>query len=83
MHNYIAQASRVSALFMSGLMLNCVGRPDFVAYDANAPRFFSPHFQRFLYRTPMAAWTVRTESMRRLVEARGEMEIFESLGNRQ
>ena len=42
MHNYIAQASRVSALFMSGLMLNCIGRPDFVAYDANAPRFFSP-----------------------------------------
>ena len=78
-HNYIAQASAISGLFMSGLLLNCIGRPDFVAYDANAPRFFSPHFQRFAYRTPMAAWTVRTDELERLVEARGEMSIFERI----
>lgn len=79
MRNYIAQASRVSGLFMAGLMLNCIGRPDFVAYDANAPRFFSPHFQRFMYRTPMAGWTVRTPEMERLIERRGEMSIFERI----
>jgi len=78
-HNYIAQASAISGLFMSGLMLNFISRPDFVAYDANAPRFFSPHFQRFLYRTPMAGWTIRSEAMARLIEARGEMCIFEQI----
>ena len=79
MHNYIAKASRVSALFMSGLMLNCIGRPDFVAYDANAPRFFAPHLQRFLYRTPMAAWTVRDDRLEQVVQSRREMSIFERI----
>ena len=79
MKGYAAQASRVSALFMSGLLLNCIGRPDFVAYDANAKRFFSPHFQRVLYRTPMAGWTIRSEGMARVIEARGEMIIFEKI----
>ena len=79
MHNYIAKASRVSALFMSGLMLNCIGRPDFVAYDANAPRFFAPHLQRFLYRTPMAAWTVRDDRLEQVVQSSREMSIFERI----
>ena len=79
MHSYIAQASRISGFFMAGLMLNFISRPDFVAYDVNAPRFFSPHFQRFMYRTPMAAWTVRDESTEALVQRRGEMSIFEQI----
>ena len=79
MHNYIAQASRVSGLFMSGLMLNFISRPDFVAYDANAPRFFSPHFQRFMFHTPMAAWTVADEDLAALVDRRREMCIFERI----
>ena len=79
MGNYIAQASRISGLFMAGLMLNCIGRPDFVSYDANAPRFFTHHFQRFFYRTPMAAWTIRTPEMARLIRRRGEICIFERI----
>ena len=79
MSSYIGQAGRLSAFLMAGLMLNCLSRPDFVAYDANAPRFFSPHFQRFVYRTPMAAWTVRDADTARLVERRGEMNIFEKI----
>ena len=78
-HNYIAQASRISGFFMAGLMLNCIGRPDFVSYDAATPRFFSHHFQRFMFRTPMAAWTVRTPELARLIEARGEICIFERI----
>ena len=83
MKHYIAKASRISGLFMSGLLLNCIGRPDFVAYDANAARFFSPHFQRFVYRTPMAGWTVRTPEMEALIEHRGEMSIFENIRPRR
>ena len=80
MREYIADASRLSAFFMSGQLLNCVGRPDFVAYDANAARFFSPHFQRFVFHTPMAAWTVRDARLRELIEKRGEIAIFEGEG---
>ena len=79
MKAYIPKASRISAFFMSGQLLNCVGRPDFVAYDANAARFFSPHFQRFVFRTPMAAWTVRSPGLQQLIEKRGEISIFERI----
>jgi hypothetical protein len=64
---------------MAGLLANCLARPDFVAYNANAPRFFSPHFQRFMFRTPMAAWTVRDEAIEALVQRRGEISIFEKI----
>ena len=79
MQEYRPQANAVSAFFMSGLLLNCLARPDFVAYNGNAPRFFSPHFQRFVFRTPMAVWTVRTERLQKLVEQRGEISIFEKI----
>ena len=68
-----------AGFIMAGLLANFLSRPDFVAYNANAPRFFSPHFQRFAFRTPMAAWTVRTAPMAKLIEARGEMPIFEGI----
>ena len=80
MPSYRPTVNSVAAFFMAGLLFNCFTRPDFVAYNINAPRFFSPHFQRFLFRTPMAAWTVRTPELAALVEKRGEMNIFESDG---
>ena len=80
MSDYITTSGRTSAFVMAGLLLNCLARPDFVAYDVNAPRFFSPHFQRALFRTPMAAWTVRDPAIASLVKQRGEMSIFEAEG---
>lgn len=79
MSDYVAQVNQIGAFFMAGLLGNFLGRPDFVAYDVNAPRFFSPHFQRFLFRTPMAAWTVRDESTAALVKSRREIGIFENI----
>ena len=70
----------IAAFFMAGLLGNCLARPDFVAYNVNALRFFSPHFQRFLFRTPMAAWTVRDPDAARLIQRRGEISIFEGEG---
>ena len=77
--DYLPTVSVAAGLLMAGLMLNCLPRPDFVAYDANAHRFFSPHFQRFVFHTPMAAWTVRTGHMQGLIERRGEISIFERI----
>ena len=80
MSDYVAQVNQIGAFFMAGLLANCIGRPDFVAYNATAPRFFSPHFQRFMFRTPMAAWTVREKNLAALIHRRGEMNIFEGEG---
>ena len=78
--DYIPTVGRFPAFVMAGLLLNSLARPDFVAYDANAPRFFSPHFQRFMFRTPLAAWTVRDPGLSALVTRRNEINIFEGAG---
>ena len=69
----------VGGFFLSNLLLNAFGRPDFIAYDVNATRFVAPHVQRALFKTPMAAWTVKTMPVAALVETRGEMGIFERI----
>ena len=79
MKGYYPAANQTGAFLMAGLLLNFIARPDFVAYDANAKRFFSPHFQRFIFHTPMAAWTVRSEALQTLIEKRGEISIFERI----
>ena len=79
MKDYLPTVNKIGAFCMAGLLLNCLGRPDFVAYDGNAQRFFSPHFQRFMFHTPMAAWTVADEDLAALVDHRHEMCIFERI----
>ena len=79
MKDYLPTVNGIGAFCMAGLLLNCLSRPDFVAYDANALRFFSPHFQRFMFHTPMAAWTVADEDLAALVDRRREMCIFERI----
>ena len=78
--DYLPTVSVAAGLLMAGLMLNFLSRPDFVAYDANAERFYCPAIQRALYRTPMAAWTVSDPALAARVKARGEMNIFEGKG---
>ena len=77
---YGKAVNAVVSWFLAGLLYNCVARPDFVAYDVSDPRFPAPHLQRALYRTPMAAWTVRDPDTAAQVRARGEISIFECDG---
>ena len=79
MKEYLPTVNHLGAFCMAGLLLNFLSRPDFVAYDANAMRFFSPHFQRFVFRTPMAGWTVQDDALAALIEKRHEMCIFERI----
>ncbi len=67
------------AIALSGLLLNALSRPDFVAYNIADPRGYAPAVQRYLYRTPMAAWTVRDEAQLALAKKRGDMVIFENI----
>jgi len=78
-HNsYKGTVGALTGFVLSGLLLNCKTRPDFFAYDMNAKVFFAPHIQRRLYKTPMAAWTVRDRAACDRCIARGEMPIFEN-----
>ncbi|MBQ1260817.1 MAG: hypothetical protein IIX96_02270 [Clostridia bacterium] len=45
---------------LSQLMLNCICKPDFVAYNHEHGRFFPIKLQRLLFKTPLVAWTVRS-----------------------
>lgn len=78
--SYRPVVNGVAGFFMAGLLANCLSRPDFVSYNVNAPRFFSPHFQRFMFRTPMAAWTVHDPAAAALIARRREISIFEGKG---
>ena len=67
------------AIALSALLLNALSRPDFVAYNIADPRGYAPAVQRRVYRTPMAAWTVRTQEQLALAKKRGDMVIFEKI----
>ena len=75
--SYLATMGPFLAFVLSRLLLNFLGRPDFVAYDVNAAGFMAPKLQRALFRTPLAAWTVRDAGTCRSCLERGEMPIFE------
>ena len=68
---------RSTALAVAGLLTNALSRPDFVAYRIAARLAPAPFLQRLIYRTPMAAWTVRTPDELALARRRGDMIIFE------
>ena len=77
---YGAAVNAVVSWILAGLLYNWIARPDFIAYDVSDPRFHAPRLQRALYRTPMAAWTVRDPDTAARVHARGEITIFECEG---
>ena len=51
----------ISKLAMSDLLLNCVSRPDFIAYDHRYAYRLSYRILRKLFRAEHVAWTVKSE----------------------
>lgn len=74
---YSENTKTAVAFMLANLLLNFIGRPDFVAYDINAEKFSAPKIQRALFKTPMATWTVKDEGLFNESLNRGEMPIFE------
>lgn len=62
------------SFILQNLLLNWVGRPDFIAYNCKYPRMLSRRLCRSLYRSKAAAWTIR--SREQLAEARKNFDIF-------
>lgn len=73
----LASAGRLTAFVLSKMLLNFLGRPDFIAYDINAHKFAAPKLQRTLFHTSLAAWTVNDAEVCQGCLERGEMPIFE------
>ncbi len=74
---YLGIMGTVGAFLLSNLLANCLSRPDFVAYDVSMARTFALRVQRKLYRTTLAAWTVRTSSALNFLMRAGQSAIFE------
>lgn len=62
------------SFLLQHLLLNWVGRPDFIAYNCKYPKMLSRRLCRSLYRSKAAAWTIR--SREQLAEARKHFDIF-------
>ena len=80
---YLTTVNAAGAFGLSALLLNCLSRPDFVAYNVAPERFPAPRVQRALFRTPMAGWTVRDRDTAARIGRWNEICIFEDIGSRE
>lgn len=72
-----SSVSKPTMRALSLLLLNCLSRPNFVAYNQSMDRSFTIFMQRRLFRTPLAAWTVRTQAELDRLKNRASIIIFE------
>lgn len=59
---------------LQNLLLNWLGKPDFIAYNCKYPKMLSRRICRSLYHNTAAAWTIK--SREQLAEARKYFDIF-------
>ncbi len=59
------------------LLVNVIGRPDFIAYNYKDVRNPSFRLCKFLYRAPIFLWTIRSEAAQALAEQMDAAPIFE------
>ena len=59
---------------LQNLLLNCLGKPDFVAYNHKYPKILSRKICRKVYHNTAAAWTIKSEA--ELAAARKNFDIF-------
>lgn len=73
---FLKEGEYVGTLFflLQNLLLNWVGRPDFIAYNCKYPKVLSRRLCRSLYHSKAAAWTIR--SREQLKEAKKYFDIF-------
>lgn len=60
--NPVAEGGYILSFLVKHLLLNFIGRPDFIAYCYKDIQNVSFQLNKFLWRTPTFAWTVRSES---------------------
>lgn len=75
--DYLEKYGPLVALVLPNMLHNFIGRPDFVAYNLNTANLRPVRWQRSLFKTPLAAWTVNSEAQYKSCVGRGDMPIFE------
>jgi hypothetical protein len=64
---------------LTAMALNCVARPDFIAFNQVDRRALPVQIATRLYRAPKFVWTVRTEDEAKAARKWGERMIFENI----
>jgi glycerophosphoryl diester phosphodiesterase len=64
---------------LSNLLLNNKSEPNFIAYDLRALPSIATSWNRRLFKTPLIAWTVRTEEDRKKALAYADNFIFDAV----
>lgn len=62
------------SFLLQNLLLNWIGKPDFIAYNCKYPQMLSRRICRSLYHNTAAAWTIKNREQ--LAEARKYFDIF-------
>ncbi|MGI6239759.1 MAG: glycerophosphodiester phosphodiesterase family protein [Christensenellales bacterium] len=76
---YRRSVGALGAFALSKLLGNVLARPDFVAYARGMRHSATIRLQRALFKTPLAAWTIKDAAEVRDLAQRGEMPIFEQV----
>lgn len=73
----LKSSGNVLSFALSCLLLNFLGRPDFIACEDSMHNGLTIKIQKGIFKTPMAAWTITDAENARALAAKGEMPIFE------
>lgn len=76
--NPVAEGGFVLSFLVKHLLLNCISRPDFIAYCYKDSRNLSFSLVRHLCRTPVFAWTLRSPEAFETCRKRFDSIIFDS-----
>lgn len=68
---------RVVLKLLSHLLFNCIGKPDFIAYNCQYSGKVSRYLCKRIYRACMVAWTVRSKEQLKKIQREYDMFIFE------
>lgn len=67
----------IACLFVRFLLINCMGKPDFISYKLKDASNISLQIIKILYRIPIAVWTLRTKEAFQKGKNCYQMVIFE------
>lgn len=71
------ETNRLTYFAMKYLLMNAISRPHFVAYSFPGDRNLSMWLMKYLFRPPLAAWTLRTQQQLDASKPEYQMPIFE------
>lgn len=74
----VAEGGYVLCFLVQHLLLNFIGRPDFIAYCYKDSQNVSFLLNKCLYRTPVFAWTVRSQEVFEKYRGKFDSVIFDS-----